>query len=221
MKSLSSAISAARQARAGTLAHGLIYITAKTRDTGLSAPIGFWTGDDHQAFTINSVSRTYYAAGAALDLGETVSEVGIVIRTRTVRLSGLAPKVLDMAKAYEARLAPVEIHRAEFDPLTNALIDAPGRVFKGWVDQIQWTQSAETVECVLTLASIARALTRPLTQKFSDASQRLRAQNDAFFQYVDVSGTTDVYWGEKRVGGAPGGIVGKLTGQVLDKVHNQ
>lgn len=217
MKILSSAILAARQSRAGTLAHGLIYVTAKTRDTGVPAPVGFWTGDDHQAFTINSVSRTYYGAGAALDLGETVSEVGIVIRTRTVRLSGLAPKVLDMAKAYEARLAPVEIHRAEFDPLTNALIDAPERVFKGWVDQIQWTQNAETVECVLTLASIARALTRTQTQKYSDASQRLRDVNDAFFQYVDVSGTTDVYWGEKRVGGTPGGTVGNLVQKVTSR----
>lgn len=217
MKILSSAILAARQSRAGTLVHGLIYVTAKTRDTGVPAPVGFWTGEDHQAFTINSVSRTYYGAGAALDLGETVSEVGIVIRTRTVRLSGLAPKVLDMAKAYEARLAPVEIHRAEFDPLTNALIDAPERVFKGWVDQIQWTQNAETVECVMTLASIARALTRTQTQKYSDASQRLRDVNDAFFQYVDVSGTTDVYWGEKRVGGTPGGTVGNLVQKVTNR----
>ncbi len=217
MKILSSAILAARQSRAGTLVHGLIYVTAKTRDTGVPAPVGFWTGEDHQAFTINSVSRTYYGAGAALDLGETVSEVGIVIRTRTVRLSGLAPKVLDMAKAYEARLAPVEIHRAEFDPLTNALIDAPERVFKGWVDQIQWTQNAETVECVMTLASIARALTRTQTQKYSDASQRLRDVNDAFFQYVDVSGTTDVYWGEKRVGGTPGGTVGNLVQKVTSR----
>lgn len=217
MKSLSTTISAARQARAGTLAHGLIHITAKTRDTGLPAPIGFWTGDDQQAFTINNVSRTYHGAGDALDLGETVSEVGIVVRTRTVRLSGLSSKVREMAKDYEARLAPVEIHRAEFDTLTNALIDAPQRVFKGWIDQIQWTQSAETVECVLTLASVARALTRPLTQKYSDASQRLRDPNDAFFRYVDVSGTTDVYWGEKRVNGAPGGTIGKLVQKVVNR----
>lgn len=200
MKSLSPAILASRQSRAGTKAHGLIYLTVKDRATGAPFSIGYWTGDDHQAFTINSQGRTYYGAGNALDLGETVSEVGIVVRTRTVRLSGLSPEVQEMAKGYDARLAPVEIHRAEFDPLTNTLIDAPQRVFRGWVDRINWTHTAETVECALTLASIARALTRPLTNKYSDASQRQVNSGDGFFRHVDVSGTVDVWWGEKRVG---------------------
>lgn len=230
MKFLPPSILAARRTRGGTIAHALLWIRARTRDPiPTEEAIGLWTGDDHQVFDIpfgsSTQARTYYGAGNALDLGDGAADIGIKVRTRTVTLSGLSPEVQQACKAYDARLAPVEIHRVEFDPETGAQIrsdDArypvPERLFKGWVDEIRWEQSSGQVTCTLLLASVSRALTRSLTQKFSDASQRLVDANDSFFAHVDVSGTVDLYWGEKRVNKTATGMVGKVVSKVKNRV---
>ncbi|PKP67336.1 MAG: hypothetical protein CVT86_01935, partial [Alphaproteobacteria bacterium HGW-Alphaproteobacteria-8] len=102
-------------------------------------------------------------------------------------------------RGYDARLAPVEIHRAFFAPASGELIEAPHRVFKGWIDAI----SLPTPEVggqgavEVTLASSARALTRPLALKKSDESQRRRS-DDRLRRYTDISGSVDVYWGEAK-----------------------
>ena len=205
MKTLNSAVVAARQARAGTSAHGLIWVTAKDRVTGAAETIGFWTGLDHRDFTIKDVDRTYFGAGNVLDLGDTVAEVGVQIRMRTVTLSGLTAEVQQAMKGYDARLAPVEIHRAEFDTDTGNLLAEPERIAKGWIDKVNWADGAKqddgtaSFAVTISIASASRALTRTLAQKFSDASQKLRNAADAFFQYVDVSSDAQVYWGDKRV----------------------
>jgi len=203
MKSLSSAQLDYRQARAGVSCHGLLWITAKNRDTGEAESLGLWTGEDHKVFSIDSVGRTYYGAGSLLDIEDIVAEVGVQVRQLTVTLSCVSNEVLVAIKSYDARLAPVEIHRAEFDPETNQLIDAPLRVWKGWIDRIGETISpaddsgVSTASVTLTLVSAARALTRTQPQKFSDASQRLRNPADGFFKYADVT-QADVWWGDQR-----------------------
>lgn len=205
MKILDPAILAARQARGGTSSHGLIWLTVKDRATGAPQTMGFWTGDDHQTFVINGVGRTYYGAGNLLAIGDLTSEVGLVIRMLDITLSGLTLEAQQAFKGYDARLAPVELHRAEFDPDTGNLLAEPERVFKGWADKVNWARGAKaddgtaTMTCTVTLASASRALTRTLAQKFSDASQKLRSPSDTFFQYVDVSGSATVFWGSKRV----------------------
>ncbi len=83
--------------------------------------------------------------------------------------------------------------------VTTQLVAEPHRVFKGLVDELEITRDPSgAVQCEMTVASSARYLTRTLTLKRSDASQRLR-MNDRFLRYADVSGEVDVYWGEKRL----------------------
>ncbi len=222
MKSLSPAQLAYRQSRTGVSCHGLLWITAKNRDTGAAESLGLWTGDDHQVFSINSQGRTYFAAGSLLDIEDIVAEVGVQVRQATVTLSGVSNETLVAIKSYDARLAPVEIHRAEFDTETNQLIEEPMRVWKGWIDKITEVISPEdengvsTATVTLTLVSSARALTRTRSQKFSDASQRLRDPSDGFFKYADVTGA-DIWWGSQR-GTSPtvaGRVVAAFRGKLV------
>lgn len=201
MKTLSSEILAYRQSRLGVSCQILVYITAKNRDTGEPESIGFWTGADHDVFTINSVGRTYYGAGDIIEVDDITSEVGVLIRQHIVTLSSLSEETLQAVKGYNARLAPIEIHRAEFDLDTGELIDEPERKFKGWIDTLDIDTGGKGGKGTITLTcvSVARALTRTLTLKYGDSSQKLVNPNDDFLKYADLSGSTEVFWAQKRV----------------------
>ena len=207
MKSLSSAQLTYRQARAGVSVHVLLWIAAKNRATGEIETIGIWSGDDHRVFTINSVGRTYFAAGSLLDIGDVISEIGYDVRSLDVTLSSVSNEVIVATSSYDARLAPAEVHIAEFDTETNQLIEVDlERVWKGWVDEAPSVtanqddngQPAGDSTLTLPLVSAARGLTKTLTQKFSDPSQRLRNPADGFFKYADVV-SADVWWGQNRI----------------------
>ena len=200
MKSYSPTRLAYRQSRTGVACKILIWVSARNRTSGAIESSGLWTGDDHKVFSIRSQGRTYYGAGNVLAVDDIVSETGVKVRTRTVKLSALTPEVQQLIRGYDPRLARIEMHRAEFDTLTGNLIEEPERIHKGWIDKVNWSRPGLGGEanCVLTLANIARALTKELAQKFSDASQKLVASDDTFFQYSDIEGAY-VWWGEKRV----------------------
>jgi hypothetical protein len=207
MKSLSSAQLAYRQSRAGVSTHVLLWISARNRSTGTIETIGLWSGDDHRVFTINSVGRTYYGAGSLLDIGDVISEIGYDVRTLDITLSAVSNEVIVAISSYNARLAPAEVHLAEFDTETNQLIEEDlERVWKGWVDeapqvtanQDEQGQPTGDSTVVLKLLSAAQGLTKTLTQKFSDASQRLRNPADGGFKYADIV-SADVWWGQNRI----------------------
>lgn len=182
-----------------TMARVLIWITARSRSTGAYESIGLWNGDDHQDFTINGETRTYYAAGSLISVDPIISEIGLKIRQQRLVLSPLAPEVQTAVNAYDARHAPVEIHRALFDPDTHALIDEPHRRFKGFISKQPVTTPAKggTATIELTLASAARSLTATLSRKRSDQTLKARSPGDGLRRYADVAGTIETKWGVK------------------------
>jgi len=121
------------------------------------------------------------------------------VRLQRVLLNPLDASVAHLVRALDIGLAPVEIHRALFDPHSGALIEEPHRVWKGFVDQSPITTPEIGGQALveLTLASSARALQRGLTLTKSDAVQRRRS-DDRFRHYSDVSGSVKVWWGSKR-----------------------
>jgi hypothetical protein len=197
MRSYDTATAAQLAGGTDISAHVLIWVTAKDRSTGAAQPIGFWTGDDDQTFVIGGQARLYHGAGAVLQVPVMLYQVGLSVRMHTLRLSSLAPEVVAAIRQYDARFAPCEIHRALFEPGTNALVAEPHRVFRGWVDAVKIATPAKggRADCSVTLASAARALTRGLPIMRSDATQQLRS-GDRFRRFIDLSGTIDVAWGE-------------------------
>lgn len=177
----------------------LMWIVAHDRTTGAPTPLGLWNGDDHMTFNINGVDRLYYGAGSLGEVQDITGVVGIEVRMQTATLTPLTPEVAQAIRGYDARLAPVEIHRASFDPDTHALMEAPHRVFQGWIDGLDLDEAADgkSAECRVTMSSTARDLTRTLALKRSDSSYQLRS-GDRFGRYADVAGTVDIYWGEKN-----------------------
>ena len=203
MLTLDPAVSAHLAARKPIKSRRLLWVSAQNRATGAIETMGLWTGDDHQDFTIKGESRTYYGAGSVLEIEGIRRAAGLDVRTLQVKVSAISPEVEMLIRGYDARLAPVEIHRVYFDPATDRPLAAPHRIFKGWIDEIDLPTPAEgqVAAAKIKLASNARAGTRGLTLKKSDESQKLRrlagGAADRFYQYTDVSGAVPVRWGEK------------------------
>lgn len=193
------------QSRSGVVARDLMWLSPKNRATGQIEPVGLWTGDDHQTFTIDGAARLYFGAGGLTDLDAVESAIGLDVRMLSARLSGLAPETVQAVRGYDLRLAPVEVHRAVFTLDSRVLIAAPRRVFRGWVDSAEITTPAEGGEATVTLqlASAARAFTRPLALFRSDAAQRLRSPTDRFREYASTAGLREVRWGEADVRAVP------------------
>lgn len=185
------------RSRTGFSAKSLLWVSARNRSTNAIETVGLWTGGQTQAFTIDAGSRTYFAAGGMLAIDQITMQVGLQVRMQRITLSPLASEVAQMMRAFDAGLAPAEIHRALFDTTTGALIAEPRRVWKGQID-VAPIHTAEiggqsTVE--ITLSSASRALTKGLTLTKSDATLRLRG-GDRGRRYTDLTGKVRDVWGE-------------------------
>ena len=202
-------IQARRARRAGIVSHALIHVEARIRGSRAPAPLGLWTGDDHLDFTIEGQRRTYYAA-SVLDVPVIRSEIGLAVRRLRIGLVKISPAVEQLIRGYDVRGARIQIHRAEYDDDGN-LIEAPERLFKGWVngapivtDAIQndagmvIVPSRASLECV----SNSRMLTMHGNRTKSDEMQRQRG-GDRFRRYATVAAEATVYWGSHAPATAP------------------
>ena len=175
-----------------------IWIVARDMATGAPHHVGYWTGDDAAPILIDGQSRAYYGAGAALEISPITYQLGAVVQTQSVSLGPLAPEVRQVLRGYDTRQAPVEIHLITLDDLDRP--SASDMAFQGVIDSFEIVDGPiddfgnSTVVCQVEMVSDARMLTRTLTLKQSDASQRLRNPNDAFRQYADVAGEVRVTW---------------------------
>ncbi|MFN4172709.1 MAG: hypothetical protein ACK4GW_13245 [Pseudorhodobacter sp.] len=192
------------QARAGGfVARLLFWVAARNRTTGEVETIGIWNGRRDRAFTIGGATRTYKGAGGLLSVDPIVYIKGLGVQMQRARLSPIDEEVELLIRGYDARLAPVEIHRALFDPQSRALVDEPHRVFRGRIDKAPVTvpELGGEMSVEITMASSARDLTRTLALRKSDEAQQLRS-GDRFLRYADISGQVQTWWGEAGPGGA-------------------
>lgn len=196
MKTLPAAIAAARAARTYTHVEALVWVEAMNRATGVTEAMGLWTGADHQTFTINTVARPYYGAGAVLDVPDIEATVGLEVRTYDVALSPISPEVEQLLRGYDPRQRRCEIHRAEFDRSGNLLAE-PERIFKGTVDgtPIITAKIGGPTTATLRVMSNAHMLTRYPGVTKSDAVQRRRS-GDRFRIYGSLANVPDIHWGE-------------------------
>lgn len=198
MRSFSPVTAAYFAARGPILAHALMWVTARNRSTGAEETIGFWTGVDHQVFTIGAEARTYYAAGNMLSVDPLKWRTGLQVRTQRVTLSQVAPEVQELIRGYDPRHAKIELHRALFDPLSESLVDTPHLLLRGFIDKVTLTTPAKggSGDVTVEIASAARALTRPLNRYRSDASLTARAPSDTFRKYASTTDKIEVPWGK-------------------------
>lgn len=206
MRALPSAVAAHLASGGGIAVHALIWITARDRTTNAPVTLGIWTGADTQSITVSGVSRTYHGLGALLDLDPLSAGADLRERQWSFTVSPLHEAVISAIREYNARLAPVEVHEWHFDPLTNAPLADPVRVFRGSIMTVSMPVPALDQDATATISCVSDAwrLTRGLTLKRSDSALQARETGDDFRKYNDLVGV-ETWWGEKSKTTAGGG----------------
>lgn len=196
MRSFSPTTAAYFATRAGFIGHVLIWFQAKNRATLATEAIGFWTGPDHQVFIIDGQDRTYYAAGNMLKIDPIRRVAGLKVRSQRVTFSQISPEAQLAVRGYDIRHAPVEMHRALFDPLSHNLIDAPHVLLRDYVDKAPITTPAKggAGQIAIEIASAGRALTKPLSRFRSNASMEATRPGDGFRKFASVADVVEVKW---------------------------
>lgn len=200
MRDYDAATVAYLSSRRGIVSCFLVWIKARNLATNQFETLGLWTGVEPGTFAVDGETRTYVPADGALH-SEPVSSVGnLEVRMHQLQMAAIAPEVEELIKAYDTRFAPIEMHRAFFDPETRQLVSSPHRVLRGQINKVDFPRAEVGGDpiCTLEIASDTRDLTRVLNQKKSHSAQAARS-DDQFRKYGDVSQSVPVYWGEKRV----------------------
>ena len=179
-------------------AHWALWIVARDMATDAPFPVGYWTGDQDATITAEGQARAYYGAGGLLGIEPVTFEAGAAIKVQRVSVGPLMPAVRQVLRGYDTRQAAAELHLVTLNPL--GAVTSVQRAFRGVVDRFEINEGPiddagnSTVTCDMEMVSDARMLTRTLSLKQSDASQRLRSASDAFRQYADVAGEVKVTW---------------------------
>ncbi len=189
--------------RGALIIRDLVHIKGWDGDT-LKA-FGFWAGaaDVNTNVVTNmltgAVESRNYVGRALIETPPLPHEIGLVVRTVTVRLNALDDRVQDMIRAYDVRWAEADIHRGLMDVETGRLVAAPRRRFLGRVESapINTGGAGGDSEVALQLVSHVVGLTRPNASRKSDATQRLRS-GDRFRRYADTAGQVELWWGGVR-----------------------
>lgn len=196
MRSYSAPEIAYLQNRTGYNNHILLWV--QPRDFGSNARVGmgFWSGAEDAQFTIAGQVRIYQGGGALGEVDPIMMQTGLVVRYQRLTLSPLHAGVALFLRGHDPFRAPAELHRASFDPVTEALIAEPRRLWKGLVHQSPIATPAFGGEAVSTisLSSAAQSLTVGMTTTRSDAAQRQRG-GDRLLRYKDVTGPGKYSWG--------------------------
>jgi len=185
-------------ARGPVNAEILIWFEVKDRDTGLAQTLGFSTLDEDRTFEVEGEQRVYIGLGERVNVGNLISQTGVVVQTQRVSVSGLTEAANLLIKEFDARNAPAQIHSVQFDPETLQVIVIDD-ILKGFLNKAPESGSKKGGEPVFDLQfnTAARNLTRTLPLTQSHAYQQ-QFNNDEFMKYADVSGTTEVYWGQEK-----------------------
>lgn len=194
-RSIDAALTSYLGSFTGHEAAQLLWVQARNRTTGATETIGLSTRDDVDQITIDGQLRTYIGGRVLMSVEPFEYTAGLDVRVHRVTLSGIAPSVEQMVRQYDARLAPVEVHRAIYNTDTGAMVGAPERKLKGRLmgAGFQFSQSGEAT-CDLSIASSARDLTRSLTGTYSSSTLKAVRPGDGFFDFADLSGSVQVEW---------------------------
>lgn len=171
----------------------LLWVKAKNRTTGVLEASGIHTGEGELTVSIDGVSRTYQGAGQLIDIPSFTNKIGLEIEENDFTLAILSPEITNMIRAYDADLAPADLHLAIFNK-DMALVGIT-QVVKGFVNGIVINEDAEEATCTITVTSNIQEAVRGLTLKKSHESQKLIDSTDEGFKYAAVAGTTETKWG--------------------------
>lgn len=222
MRTFGSNIASSLALRKPVVSRLLFWITAMEYGTNTPHSLGFWDGDDHQNFTINSVSRLYYGAGQIMNIEDLTIQAGFDIKSWKVTFSGLSDEVELAIRQYNARFAPIEVHQVFFNPDNMNMLDTPEIVYDGMLNSLSFEKEGlgGSYKATLELTSDARILTQTLPLRRSDEAYKRRS-GDRMFRYAAMTESTKVFWGQKGSGPVLGGAGGQVVNPVKGNNQNR
>lgn len=188
----------------GLVIRDFVSVYGKDRSTGAHSWLCLWSGevpvdadiiDPHDGSTI---SRTFQH-GALVSLPSIPAGLETEVRTIRVRLSKLSPAALNIIRTYDAKMAPIQIHRGVFDLESHRLVDPALCRFDGYINNAPIKTPKVggdgyiEAECV----SRSRILTKTSGKLFSDEVLQERS-GDRFGQYLDTAADWRIWWGQEE-----------------------
>lgn len=178
----------------------LIWVEARNRSTNAVETMGLWTGLDVRSFDPEGTGdRLYFGAGAVIEVPPLEFVTGVTVQQQRVRLGILTPEVEQLVREYDMRQAPVEIHVARQNPLSDSTLGYD-RLFRGFVDGAPLSEPEQGGNASLdvVLVSQMRSLTETRPDRVSDEAHRRAYPGDRWLRYADVSGVVPVFWGQRK-----------------------
>ena len=174
----------------------LIWAESRDRTTGADAPIGLWTGDDHETINVDGQTRLYYGAQGEVTIPAIGYGSGTDIASEDI-VFPISPEAEVLVRGRNLRFAPIDVHCALYDPDTNARLDIR-RMFRGTIDCAPITTPPinGVPSLSLRLVSCARSGTITRKAKKSDQSQQARS-GDRFRRYGDLGTVANAPWGAR------------------------
>ncbi|NTF87803.1 hypothetical protein G6L46_11775 [Agrobacterium rhizogenes] len=206
MKNITSAFFAALTGARdrGLVPRRFVWIKGKSFDTGVTNPIGLWTGDDDINITVVSgitglpEARTYYG-GLNLQVSPIARTADLTIQTVTITIGQIAPVAQQLVRGYDLRLAPVEIHDMAFDTVTRQPSAAPEIAFLGIADGAPIKTPAVGQDGNVEISAISAAIamlerTNPAKSCYEGQKRR---SGDEFGLYSSTVANWQIPWGQK------------------------
>ena len=205
MRTLSPATLAALEARA-LVARDFLRLVVRRRDNGNTVAEHLWSDvGSYIAAVVDPdlgipVERTWTGSGTLVQISEIPLVSNLTVQSITIALSQVDSNIDRIIREYDAKQGRAEVYRGLFDPVSRQLVAPAECRFVGFIDQVEVTTPSEGNEggVTLTCTSHTQELTRSNTETSSDASQRLRDPNDAFYKDTAVVSDWEVFWGSKK-----------------------
>jgi hypothetical protein len=178
----------------------IVYFLVRSIDGTSTKTYVFWNEIDPVTVTVvdgatgSNVDRDCIGDGALLSIDDIPLTSDLTVQTIKISLSQIHATVQEMVRDYDVRIAKVQVHRALFDPQTNALVSHPLPHFVGTVNKASISTPAAGQEGSIDLEVVGhiRELTRTNAAKKSDETQKRRS-GDRSRRY---NGTTPpIFWG--------------------------
>jgi len=185
------------------VARDFIWFVVRDRITGDPVTDGYWSdvgtvsADVIDPDTGGASTRTFHGAGSLISISDIPLVSSLTVQNVTITLSQVADRVNDLLRTYDCKQGQVTIWRGHFDPATRAMVAPAEPRFIGTIDEAPITtpKEGDAGSVIITCTSSTQELTRANPDTRSDASQRLRAATDNFYQDTAVVGGWQQFWG--------------------------
>lgn len=190
--------------QAGTLMpRDFIWMVARELDTGAPVEQGVWSdlglidAPVIDPLTGDTVTRSFYGAGASIVVSDIKLVQGVTVQTLTIQLLHVTGQVVDFFRSYDCKQADIYIFRGLLDLASRNMVVPAVPRFAGFIDDapIETPKEGEIGKITVTATSNTQELTRANSDTRSDASQRLRSATDNFYQDVAVVKDWQMPWG--------------------------